>query len=314
MLFTIGLPITKTKFLAETLESISKQSYKDFELIIRNNGASQEIKDEIKSACSSMLELPNVIYTESEKQLKMADNFNEIVKIANGKYITILSDDDILHPHFLEEFHKLINRCPGPDVFHCRVKNINQDGELIDYTELCPEFENLPDFLYHRLMGIRRIVLSDFIVSTKALQKIGGFPTFLKGWGVDTLTWYLLGNNGIAYTPEILLDYRINSYNFTNNRNNLLIKLEDLVTIKDQKEKMIRSGEFKKQSPYPADFMLKLNDKKFQINSKHIMWEICGANNPLRFLKLYRKYRRSHNLPGSYMYKLLHKKILRIGF
>jgi glycosyltransferase involved in cell wall biosynthesis len=314
MKFTIGLPITKTNFLADTLESIAQQSCDDFELIIRNNGSSQETKNKIKSICSGWLSKPNVIYTESEKQLKIADNFNEIVKAAHGNFITILSDDDILYPDFIKEFNHLINKYPGTDVFHCRIRIVNQNKELIHYSELCPEYESLPDFMYHRMIGVRRIFLSDFVVSTNTLKAIGGFPVKSQGWGVDTLTWHLLGNNGIVYTPKILLDYRVNTANFTNNSGNLIIKLEDLAYVKGENERIIRSEEFLNQSGYPEGFLLEKNEEKFRSDAEEVLSDICRANNLIRFYRYYMKYRKSYGFSGKLLAKLVLKKIFLKNF
>ena len=61
MLFTIGIPVTKTNYLDKTLECISNQTFNDFELIIRNNGQTQEIKDEIKPLAKDEKTLASMI-------------------------------------------------------------------------------------------------------------------------------------------------------------------------------------------------------------------------------------------------------------
>jgi glycosyltransferase involved in cell wall biosynthesis len=314
MKFTIGLPITKTNFLADTLESIAQQSDNNFELVIRNNGATHEVKDEIKAMCSGWIGKPNVVYTESERQLKIADNFNEIVRIARGNYLTILSDDDILYPDFIKEFDSLIDRYPDADVLHCRIRIVNQNCELLDYTETCPEFETLPDFMYHRLIGVRRIFLSDFVVSAKALRSIGGFPVKSQGWGIDTLTWQLLGNNGIVFTPKILLDYRVNTVNFTNNRENLVIKLEDLIYTRNENERIIYSDEFKAKSTYPTEYILDKNEKKFRNDAEEVLSDICRAYNLFKFYQYYRKCRRTFGFTKKVLAKLILKKLFLKDF
>lgn len=314
MKFTIGLPITKTNFLSDTLDSIGKQTHCDFELIIRNNGLNRDIKKEIKSICSDWLTHPNVVYMESAQQLKIADNFNEIVRKARGSYLTILSDDDILHSDFLREFDILADQYPNVDVFHCRTKIVSQNLEPILFSELCPEFESLPDFLYHVLIGKRYIFLSDFVVRTKALQNIGGFPAGLQGWGVDTLTWLLLGYNGIVYSPKALLNYRVNAVNFTNSTNTLIIKLEDLVCLRSEFEKIILSKEFQSQSEYPVEFLLLKNEERFRLNSKAVLSDICRANNLYVFYGYYRKYRKTHGFSTQLLNKLILKKLFLSNF
>lgn len=314
MKFTIGLPITKTNFLAETLESIAGQTFGDFELIIRNNGLTQEIKEQVKEMCLGWIGRPNVVYTQSGSQLKIADNFNEIVKIASGDYFTVLSDDDILHPDFLKEFEILSQKYPAADVLHCRVKVVNQERQLVRYSELCPEFESLPDFMYHRLIGARWLFLSDFVVSAKALKNIGGFPVKSQGWGVDSLTWHLLGRNGIGYTPKSLLEYRVNTANFTNSPNNLVVKLEDLVYMRDELKKIIGSEPFQKQSAYPAGFLLEKNEERFRSDSEEVLSDLCRANNLFRFYRYYQKYRGPYSFTSKTLFKLILKKLFLKDF
>lgn len=309
MKFTIGLPITKTNFLEETLESIAGQTFDDFELVIRNNGQTSETKARIKEICAGWLNRKNVIYAESTTQLKIADNFNEIVKIASGEYFTILSDDDILHPDFLKEFDLLTQKYPEVNVHHCRVRIVNQERQLVGFSELCPEFESLPDFMYHRLIGSRLFFLSDFVVSTRALRAIGGFPVKSQGWGVDSLTWHLLGSNGYAYSSRALLDYRVNTANFTNNIDNLIIKLEDLLYMRGELKRIIESEEFKRQSAYPIDFLVAKNEERFHSDSTEVLSDISKANNLLRFYRYYTKYKSQYGFSKKTLFKLTLKKI-----
>ncbi|MGX7835786.1 glycosyltransferase, partial [Campylobacter fetus subsp. venerealis] len=90
----------KTKYLKESLDSIDAQTFKDFEVIIRNNANTPELKAEIKDLCKDWLNRPNVTYEESTEQLTMPANFNKIVDKARGDFFTILSDDDVIDKEF----------------------------------------------------------------------------------------------------------------------------------------------------------------------------------------------------------------------
>lgn len=302
MRFTIGLPITKTMFLGDTLEGISNQKFKDYELIIRNNASTPQVKAEIKSMCLPWLNQPNVIYIESAKQVEMHDNFNEIVKLAKGDYFTMISDDDVMQEEFLEEFNNLINVYPNIDVFHCRTKYIDEDSNLLDYTEIAPSFETLPDFLFHRLTGKRKTVLSDFVVLTKALQDIGGFTTKYV-YGFDTYTWFVLSSKGLAFTPKILLDYRISNFNYTNDISKLVLRFDEIKDFKQDADELITSECFKKQSPYPEQFMLKKNVLLYKNNVTDIMYEISKRLNVFEFILFYLKNYKAHDLPFKLLVK-----------
>lgn len=264
MKFTIALPITKTQFLKETLESIAKQTEKDFEVIIRNNGKDTQAKKEIKEHCESWLDQPHVRYFESDEQLSMSQNFNRILEKANGDFFTVLSDDDVLEPDFLKELELLIEKYPQTHVFHCRVKIINEKGEFIGISELCPEWETQIDFVYHRINSKRLFYLSDFLVRTSELRKIGGFNVDCTGWGLDEITWSTLSFNGVAYTPKILLLYRLFPGNFTASKLMLKNRFNDIQIMYETQKKIIEHNSKKINNPYPQDFLLKLNEERTQ--------------------------------------------------
>lgn len=260
MKYTIALPVTKTRFLKETLESIKDQSFQDFELIIRNNGKDKKTKDEIESMVQSWLDKPNVKYFVSEQQLTMPENFNKILEVATGEYFTVLSDDDLIEPDFLLEIDKLVEQYKGIDLFHCRVIIIDEKGEISGISELCPKIETQLDFVYHRISSKRHFYLSDFVVKTSPLINMGGFNKRCNGWGLDEITWSILAKNGVGYTPYPLLKYRVFSGNHTLSKENLKKRFIDNQIIYETQKKIIDQHQY--PALYPKEFLLKLNDKR----------------------------------------------------
>lgn len=265
MKFTIGLPITKTAFLSKTLESIKKQIYSDFELIIRNNGKNDVMKNEIKLAVGDFINLSNVKYYESEEQLTMPNNFNKILEKAEGDFFIIMSDDDTMDENFLLEFDKLILTYPETNVFHCRCRLINENEEFTGITEICPEWETQEDFVFHRINDRRLFYLSDFVARTSALKKIAGFNIQCSGWGLDELTWSnLAAVNGIAYSSRVLLNYRMFTGNFTSSKENLKLRFDDIKLMYGNFQKIINETCHIAKSIYPATYMHKLNEERTQ--------------------------------------------------
>jgi glycosyltransferase involved in cell wall biosynthesis len=265
MKFTIGLPITKTAFLSKTLESIKKQIYSDFELIIRNNGKNDVMKNEIKLAVGDFINLSNVKYYESEEQLTMPNNFNKILEKAEGEFFVVMSDDDTMDENFLLEFDKLILTYPKTNVFHCRCRLINENEDFTGITEICPEWETQEDFVFHRINDRRLFYLSDFVAKTSALKKIGGFNTQCSGWGLDELTWSnLAAGNGIGYSSRVLLNYRMFTGNFTSSKENLKLRFDDIKLMYENFQKIINETCHISKSVYPATYMHKLNEERTQ--------------------------------------------------
>jgi glycosyltransferase involved in cell wall biosynthesis len=96
---SIILPVYNVeKYLLRCLESISNQTFKDFEIIAINDGATD----------SSLRILEE--YTNKEKRLKIFSQENQGLsaarnigmKNAKGEYIYFLDSDDAIHPQLLE--------------------------------------------------------------------------------------------------------------------------------------------------------------------------------------------------------------------
>lgn len=110
-LVSVLLPVynTKEEYLRECIESILNQTFKDFELIILNDGSTNNAEDVIKSYTDSRIR-----YYKNEKSEGITTGRNKLLELANGKYIAVTDHDDISVPErFEKEFNFLEN---NPDV------------------------------------------------------------------------------------------------------------------------------------------------------------------------------------------------------
>ncbi len=271
MMFTIGLPITKAKYLKDSLDSILNQSYRDFEVIIRNNAKNPETKAEIKAMCQQLMAQANVQYEESQEQLSMADNFNKALNKAKGDFFVIMSDDDIMKPDFLKGFDALIKKQAEVDVFHCRLEVIDGDSQLIEYSENCPEWESRIDFIYQRITKKRTLLLSDFVVRTSTLKAHGGFPNGTSGWGIDEITWFMICIKGVAFTPEILLTYRTFTGNVSYDPKNLKRRFLDLEFMEKEILRIIVEENAAGTNIYPPNFLEDLMCKRTKSSKDHVL-------------------------------------------
>jgi len=82
--------------LSEALQSLAKQTFRDFETIVVNDGGDPAAKEVAKS-----FGLRNVRYYYAPHQGNPAA-LNRALEMAHGKYVTILDDDDIFYPNHLQ--------------------------------------------------------------------------------------------------------------------------------------------------------------------------------------------------------------------
>src|SRR4029079_11044134 len=92
------------KFIGEAIQSVLDQSYDDFELIIIDDGSTDNSVDKIKQFTDKRIKL---ILSSSNQGQFVSTNIG--LDQASGKYIGILNSDDMFHVdklkkqvHFLE--------------------------------------------------------------------------------------------------------------------------------------------------------------------------------------------------------------------
>ena len=106
---SIIIPIYNAeKYLSETLESISRQTYTDFEVICVNDGSKDSSKDIINE----------YVKNDEKHRFILVDKKNEGVwkarmdgiKKATGDYITFVDSDDTVDTCFVEKMYKEITK------------------------------------------------------------------------------------------------------------------------------------------------------------------------------------------------------------
>jgi glycosyltransferase involved in cell wall biosynthesis len=211
---SIAIPAFKIIFLKEAIQSVLNQSFTDFELIIVNDKSPEDLEKVISSFSDSRIKYyKNEINLGKESVVK---NWNKCLEYAEGEFFVLFSDDDIYEPEFLQEMYILLKKWPKVDIAHCRVKMIDSDNKIINYSSSCPEYENVIDFMWHRLKGIRIQFAPDFMIRTERLKEIGGFIDFPLAWSSDDATWFQLAKeNGVVFLDKPLCNWRSSNTNIS---------------------------------------------------------------------------------------------------
>ena len=137
---TIVVPAyQRLHYLQQALRSALGQTYRDFELIVSDDGASDEIAGYISS-----LGDPRLRYRRNEHNLGIAMNNLAAFSEAQGKYIASLHDDDFWEPGFLEALVPPLETDEEVSVAFCDHHVIDGEGKLL------PEVEDWIMRAFHR--------------------------------------------------------------------------------------------------------------------------------------------------------------------
>lgn len=195
-------------YLSTAIESIFKQTFRDFELIVINDGSTDTTSAIIESYSD-----PRVIYLQNEKNIGSSKSLNKGLSIARGRYIAIMDADDISMPERFSKQFKFLES--NPEVGVCGTWNnvIDKKGNLVGKARH-PVSSNV----------ISCFLLFDNCISNpttmyrkKIIQDIGYYNSeFIVALDYDLWT-RTIGHYKFSNIPEFLLSYRKHGGNMSHN-------------------------------------------------------------------------------------------------
>jgi glycosyltransferase involved in cell wall biosynthesis len=181
--FSFVIPVLNgAKTLANTLFSIEKQTCRDFEVIVVDNGSIDETK---KIAIKFKRKLKNVRYVfHPEKSRSLARNKG--AKLARGRYLAFVDADVALSPDWLDQARRYLERTPL-DALATRVEpqpeSQNALNLLDSYRRELADWRSRGTFL--SVLFTREpyplVNTAACVIDKKSFNEIGGFnPAFAR--------------------------------------------------------------------------------------------------------------------------------------
>ncbi len=122
---SILVPLYNTPdlFLREMIESVTSQTYENWELCLadgsdKEHGFVAEIVREYQKKDEAAGKGGRILYLKLEKNEGISGNTNQCLAMSTGEYIGLFDHDDILHPSVLYEYVKVINEKQA-DYIYC---------------------------------------------------------------------------------------------------------------------------------------------------------------------------------------------------
>ena len=207
-MISIVIPLyNKAKTIEDTLRSILKQTYNDFEIIIVDDGST----DNSLKIVSGIIDPRIKVYTQNNQGVSAARNFG--VKMASQHFIAFLDADDEWDADYLETQIKLIQTFPEASVFgtNYRFKDSigNISNTILRHIYLDKKSGIITNYFDVASCSHVPIWSSAVVIRKAALDSIGGFPIGVKS-GEDLLTWARLAvKYKIAYYIEPKATYNL---------------------------------------------------------------------------------------------------------
>lgn len=126
---SIGVPVYNgERYIADSLRSLLKQTYTDFEIIISDNAST----DQTERICREFAAAdPRVRYYRNARNLGAAANYNRAFALSTGIYFKWAAHDDVCAPEFLERCVQVLDKHPSAALCHPRASIIDEQGNRL---------------------------------------------------------------------------------------------------------------------------------------------------------------------------------------
>ncbi len=189
------------KYLEEAISSILTQSFKNFELLIINDGSTDASLDIISSFTDDRI---HIIDNGCNRGLFYSRQLG--LSSARAPLIAILDADDVAFSDRLQVQVDLLNALPEVAICSGRALYINEKGEPTGESEIFPENANA------RMLFGNVLVNSAVMFRTKWAREIGGYHPFDLAEDYD-LGLRLALKHPVYCINRILVKYRVHGTN-----------------------------------------------------------------------------------------------------
>jgi glycosyltransferase involved in cell wall biosynthesis len=196
----IGTPAyCRPRFIGETIESVLAQTYKNWRLVVSENGPGG---GEVEAVVRQYTSDPRVRYVATGRNLGPAANWTRLLQAGTAPYFAVIQDDDKWDPDFLARRVGFFEAHPSCGFVFAGERKIDQHGRTIDAerTPSLPAYDVadvLPEGIYsprefihslyrYKLGGIQTPTICSLGVMSRrsALEAVGPAfdETHVLGW------------------------------------------------------------------------------------------------------------------------------------
>ncbi len=221
------------EYLSKQLEAILAQIWQPLELILIDDGSTDDSVSIIQNFLSSHSVIKFIQHQENKGLLYSA---NEALNIVEGDYVYWASADDLVMPGFFAKAMGIAINYPTAGVIFGKYVTIDDNGQELKTDEVpgwaetmfIPPERFLSDFLYQ--MPVTQSFSCATVLKRRYLQEISGWRPELDAW-TDTFAINAIAlNYGACYVPEVFTRFRANPQGFSGSMLRNLKRSSDFIS------------------------------------------------------------------------------------
>ncbi|GAA4736729.1 glycosyltransferase family 2 protein [Flavisolibacter ginsenosidimutans] len=193
-------------YIGDAIASVLNQSFKEFELVIVNDGSTDNTGSIIRNFNDGRIVLIN------QENKGIAAALNKALEIAKGDYVARFDADDICYPHRLAKQYNFMTAHSSCVIAGSAADYVDEKGEYV-FTNYPPAYTD--DEIRSVLKRICPFIHSSVICKKTALLKHGGYNEHAHSFE-DHLLWQsVLSEGRVVNFHEPLIQVRLNPESVT---------------------------------------------------------------------------------------------------
>ena len=196
-------------YISETLDSVFAQTFKNFEIIVANDGSPDT--EEFERVLEPYFD--KIVYLKHEN-IGAGAARNAAIENARGELIAFLDGDDVWFPEFLASQIEFLENNNFEMVYADAVHFGGSDLDGVNYMQKSP---SVGEANFESLLDLRcNVITSGTVARKKTIIEAGMFETE-KVRAHDFHLWLRIARRGakIGYQRKVLLKYRVRPGNLT---------------------------------------------------------------------------------------------------
>jgi glycosyltransferase involved in cell wall biosynthesis len=203
-LISVILPVRNGEdFIKDAIFSILKQTYKNFELLIINDGSTDNTLNIINSIIDSRIKV------HTTKGVGLVEALNLGIELSEGEFIARMDADDLCLSERFEKQVKILNYNNNIGVVFSGAEIIDLKNQFVKLIQLSPPFEVMDSLRF--LKPYISLIHPTAMLRKSDLIKVGGYREY-KSCEDRDLWIRLCQVTEFYFIPEPLLRYRINDF------------------------------------------------------------------------------------------------------
>ena len=196
----------RANLLPECLKSVLAQSFQDFEIIVIDDGSTDNTQEIVSAFPVRCL---------CQENGGPAAAYNKGIELATGEYIAFLDSDDVLLMNALEKGVEILDRHPEAGFSYGQAYLMDEKGRIFGFRKSRPKYSCVredSEEIRELLIFGNHIPHPTVMVRRSCLEEVGVYNLAFRSCAEDFELWVRLAQRyATAYIAEPLAKYRVHS-------------------------------------------------------------------------------------------------------